>query len=74
MLQAIAVELGEQVVRVALCATSSSSPHRAAMVRNAAPSGPRSCSQIEECDAEGIQRIGTLSDEALLAAGIALRR
>ena len=47
-------------------------PRQASATRRPHPQHVAKLAEIERCDAEGVERIGTLSDAAFLAAGAAL--
>src|SRR5438128_105913 len=49
-----------------------SSPRRYGPHRRPHPQHEAKLRQIEECNVEGVARIGTLSEDAFLAAGVAL--
>jgi AcrR family transcriptional regulator len=74
-LQDIATELGVAKSSVSLWVRDVEfvpSPRRTGARRRPHPAHEAKLRQIEECNAEGIDRIGTLSDDAFLAAGVAL--
>ena len=74
-LQAIATELGVSKSSVSLWVRDVEfipSQRRYGARRRPHPAHEAKLRQIDECNAEGVRRIGTLSDEAFLAAGAAL--
>jgi hypothetical protein len=74
-LHAIATELGVSKSSVSLWVRDvdfTPSPRRYGPHRRPHPAQEAKRREIEACDAEGVRRIGTLSEEAFLAAGVAL--
>jgi len=74
-LQDIATELGVSKSSVSLWVRDVEfvpSPRRTGAQRRPHPAHEAKLAQIAACDAEGVARIGSLSDEAFFASGIAL--